>query len=341
MSKTGVLLVNLGTPDEPSTPALRRYLREFLMDGRVIDIPAFPRFLLVNGIIAPFRAPKIVKEYKKLWTENGSPLLVYGKEVKKKLQEKLGNHYLVELGMRYQSPDIEGALKKLKQNKVEDLIIVSMFPQYASATSGSVAQKVMEIIKDWNVIPNIRFINKYHTHPKLIKGFSENGSTLLKDNEYDHIIFSYHGIPERHLRRLGKDYNQCSYPGCSGSCAEGLKENSYCYRSACFETSNLIAEELKLKSEDYTVCFQSRLGKDPWIQPYTEDVVNDLAKKGVKRVLAFSPAFVADCLETTLEVGEQYKEQFLEEGGEIWDLVPSLNSSEPWIECLEDLVRSS
>lgn len=338
MSKIGVLLVNLGTPDAPTTSALRRYLKEFLMDGRVIDIPVVPRTLLVKGIIAPFRAPKVVKEYKKLWTDNGSPLLVYGKSVCLKLQEKLGNDYLVALGMRYQNPSIHSALNTLKTAKVTELIVVSMFPQYASATSGSVAQKVMEDVKDWHVIPNIRFINKYHTHPLLIQAFAHNAKKLLESKEYDHVVMSYHGIPERHLRKFGADYNGCSYPGCKDSCAMGKEENQYCYRSACFETSNLIAKELGLTAEQFTVCFQSRLGKDPWIQPYTEDVVNNLAHKGVKKVLAFSPAFVADCLETTLEVGEQYKEQFLEEGGEEWDLVPSLNDGDIWIACLEDLV---
>jgi ferrochelatase len=340
MAKKGILLVNLGTPDAPNTPALRKYLRQFLMDGRVIDIPFLGRWILVNLIIAPLRAPKIVKEYKKLWTEQGSPLLVYGRSVRHLLQEKLGDQYAVELGMRYQSPSIESALLALKQEKVSSIKVISLFPQYASATVGSVAEEVMDIIKQWHVIPDLSFVNHYHTHPKFIEAFAANGEPLLQKNHYDQVIFSYHGIPERHLRKFGKDFNQCTYPDCKNSCAQGLDEDEYCYRSACFKTSSLIAKKLGLKEDQYSVCFQSRLGKDPWIQPYTEDVVNELAHSGKKKVLAFSPAFVADCLETTLEVGEEYKEQFLEEGGEQWDLVPSLNDGEKWIECLEDLVKN-
>ncbi|HHP7240318.1 MAG TPA: ferrochelatase [Cyclobacteriaceae bacterium] len=336
----GILLVNLGTPNSYQVKDLRKYLREFLMDGRVIDIPAFPRWLLVNLIIAPFRAPKVAKEYKKLWTENGSPLFYYGRQVKKKLQERLGSECHVELAMRYQNPSIAEGLQMLKDKKVKSIRVVSLFPQYASATTGSVSDKVMEIVRTWQVIPSVAFVNQYHDHPKFIQAFVENGKKHLENNKYDHVIFSYHGLPERHLRKLGKDYNHCSYPDCKASCAEGKPENDYCYRSACFQTSNLIAEQLGLKTEEYTVCFQSRLGKDPWIQPYTEDVVNDLNKHGKKKVLAYSPAFVADCLETTLEVGEQYKEQFMEGGGEEWQLVESLNESETWIDCLEDLVRS-
>jgi ferrochelatase len=339
MRKKGVLLVNLGTPDKPTTGAVRKYLREFLMDGRVIDIPFFGRWLLVNLIIAPFRAPKVVKEYKKLWTENGSPLMFYGYRVKELLQEKLGGDFYVELAMRYQNPSIARALESMKAQKITDLTLIPLFPQYASATSGSVIDKVMSELRTWHVIPDLRVVSHYHTQPKMIRAFADNARKYLEKEKYDHIVFSYHGLPERHLKKMGADYNQCEFPGCSETCARGVDENRYCYRSACFETSGLIARELGIPENDYSVCFQSRLGKDPWIQPYTEDVVDQLNEKGLKRVLAFSPAFVSDCLETTLEVGEQYKEQFLEGGGEKWQLVESLNELPGWIECLEDLVK--
>lgn len=335
--KTGVLLVNLGTPDSPSTKDVRKYLREFLMDERVIDIPFIPRFLLVNGIIATFRAPKSAKEYAKLWEERGSPLKFYGFDVRDMLQEALGEDYVVALGMRYQSPSIKEALEEIRVQNVSRLIVLPLFPQYASATTGSVSQKVNEIVNDWQLIPSITHINQFMEHPKFIEAFAARGQKMLDEKEYDHVIFSYHGLPERQIRK-GSVGDQCKL----GSCCESFNErNRYCYRAQCFLTSRLLAEKLNLPKEKYTTTFQSRLGKDPWIQPYTDDVLKTLPERGAKKVMAYSPAFVADCLETTLEVGEEFKEEFIEAGGEEWDLVPSLNDSKLWIDCLKDLVEAN
>lgn len=334
--KTGVLLVNLGTPDSPSTPDVRKYLREFLMDGRVIDIPLIPRFLLVNGIIAPFRGPKSAKEYVKLWEERGSPLKFYGYDVRDMLQHRLGKNYHVALGMRYQSPSISEALEELKTELVGEIIVIPLFPQYASATTGSVVEKVNDIVNQWQIIPSIRFINQFMDHPKFIEAFASNGRAMMDKNDYDHVIFSYHGIPERHIRK-GSVGDQCKL----GNCCQAFHEkNRYCYRAQCFFTTRLLAKALDLQEGTFTTTFQSRLGKDPWIQPYTDQYLKELPKQGKKKVLVFSPAFIADCLETTLEVGEEFKEEFEEAGGEVWDLVPSLNDSEIWVECLEDLVQS-
>ncbi len=333
--KKGVLLVNLGTPDSPRVKDVRKYLREFLSDKRVIDIPRVLRWMLVNLIIAPFRASKSAKEYKKLWTENGSPLYHYGKRVKQLLQKELGDEYLVALGMRYQNPRIQSSLEELNNENVSEITVVSLFPQYASATSGSVADKVMEIVKGWQVIPNIKFVLSYHSHPLFIKAFAEKGKKRLDEKKYDHVIFSYHGLPERQIIKAATSYC-CQLK--NETCSSNPAMNHYCYRSACFETSQLLALELDLSEKDYTVCFQSRLGKDPWIKPYTEDVLKELVKKNKKRILAFSPAFISDCLETTIEVGEEYKEDFIEAGGEEWDLVESLNDSSVWIKCLQELV---
>lgn len=332
---TGVVIVNQGTTDSPATSDVRKYLRQFLMDGRIIDIPVIPRFLLVNGIIAPFRAPKSAKEYKKLWIDRGSPLKAYGEDVRDMLQESLGDHYKVVLGMRYQSPSIDEALHELKSLNVERIIVIPLFPQYASATTGSVSAKVNEIVSKWQIIPSITHINQFLEHPKFIEAWVENGKAMLEKKDYDHIIFSYHGVPERHIRK-GSVGNQCQL----GSCCEAFHErNRYCYRAQCFHTTRLLAKALGLKKDEYTTTFQSRLGKDPWVQPYTDKVLEELPAKGIKKVLAFSPAFIADCLETTLEVGEEFKEEFLEAGGEVWDLVPSLNDSPTWVACLEDLVK--
>jgi protoporphyrin/coproporphyrin ferrochelatase len=333
---TGVLIVNLGTPDSPSVPDVRKYLREFLMDGRVIDIPYVNRFLLVNCIIAPFRAPKSAKVYKEVWTERGSPLKFYSEDLEGLLQNQLGPEYLVSLGMRYQSPSIATALDKLKNKGLERIIVVPLFPQYASATTGSVHDKVMELVRGWQIIPEMVYINSFFDHPLFIKAFTELGKRYMAEDQYDHIIFSYHGLPERQIRK-----GDCTNTCLSDTCCNSLHAmNRSCYRAQCFATSRLLAENLGLKPEDYTVCFQSRLGKDPWIQPYTEDVIIELCQKGKKRVLAFSPAFVADCLETTIEIGEEYKEVFEEKGGEHWKLVESLNVSPLWVDTLEDLVRN-
>ncbi|MEH0156290.1 ferrochelatase [Limibacter armeniacum] len=337
MAKKGILIVNLGTPDSPETPDVRKYLREFLMDGRVIDIDGWKRWMLVNLIIAPFRAPKSSKEYKKVWTKEGSPLLIYGEKVLAMLKQELGDEYHVALGMRYQSPSIERALEELKAAKVKDITVIPLFPQYASATSGSVADKVMEIVRGWQIIPDIKFVQHFHRHPLFIKTFAEIGKKYLEKEQYDQVVFSYHGLPERQIIKAATE-SCCKLQDTSCSC--NAEANTYCYRSACFETSRLLAAELGLSEDQYTVCFQSRLGKDPWIQPYTEDVVKQLAQEGKKRVLAFCPAFVADCLETVIEVGEEYKEQFEEEGGEHWQMVESLNDHPQWVECLVDLAKN-
>ena len=335
MNKKGLLLVNLGTPDDPSVKSVRKYLREFLMDKRVIDIPFIPRWLLVNLIIAPFRGPKSAAEYQKLWEDRGSPLKFYGEDLRNEVQKKLGAEYAVTLAMRYQSPSIEKGLMELMSQNVDSIKVIPLFPQYASATTGSVIDKVMELTRKWQIIPKIDFVSQFHTNDKLIETIQDQAKSLIDENNYEHFVFSYHGLPERQIYKSG--IKKCELGECCNQC-QG--ENIFCYRAQCFDTTRLIANKLNLAEGSFTTAFQSRLGKDPWIQPYTEDLVQDLAKKGVKNVLAFSPAFVADCLETTLEVGETYKEEFLEAGGVRWDLVPSLNVHPRWVECICDLARN-
>lgn len=335
--KTGVLLVNLGTPDSTSTGDVRKYLREFLMDGRVIDIPFIPRWMLVNLIIAPFRAPKSAAEYRKLWTDRGSPLLFHTVDLKEKLVEKLdSSEYVVSMGMRYQSPSIESALEELMKKKVKKIIVVPLFPQYASATNGSVIDRVMEIARGWQIIPEITFVSNFIDHPLFLKAWKELGQEMMEKKKYERFLFSYHGLPERQIKKGSVD-NYCQLGAC---CNKYSSSNQFCYRAQCFQTTRMIAAELGLPEDKVDTCFQSRLGKDPWVQPYTEDMIKKLSSEGVKNVLVFSPAFVADCLETTVEVGQEYKEQFEEQGGDHWDLVPSLNSEDTWVDCLVDLVHS-
>ncbi len=333
--KTGVLLVNLGTPDSPSVPDVRKYLVEFLLDKRVIDIPAVQRYLLVRGIIAPFRAPKSAKLYQQIWTKEGSPLLVYSERLKVKLQNKLGDNYLVELAMRYQQPSIQSGLEKLKSANCGRLIIVPLFPQYASASNGSVIDKVMQITKDWFAIPDIHFTGSFHNHPLFIKAFVENGKTHQPEN-YDHILFSFHGLPERQITKTVPQ-NNCLTSHC---CDQLHEKNQLCYRAQCFDTARLIASQLNIPPDKFTVCFQSRLGKTPWIRPYSDQVIDALAAKGIKKILAFSPAFVADCLETIYEIGVEYNGSFKLTGGEKITLVESLNDGDLFVECLEEMVVS-
>lgn len=327
--------MNLGTPDSTATGDVRKYLREFLSDKRVIDIPAIPRWMLVNLIIAPFRAPKSAKEYRKLFDERGSPLKYYTEDLVQPLQDLIGEEYKVVYAMRYQSPSIQAGLDALNAEHVESIHVIPLFPQYASATTGSIIDKVMEITKDWQIIPEIKFTSQFLDNELFQDVIVKNGKKWMEANEYDHFIFSYHGLPERQIRK-GSVGDQCKLGSC---CDEFHDKNRFCYRAQCFQTTRLVAKKLGLSEDQYTVCFQSRLGRDPWIKPYTEDTLEHLAKEGKTKVLAFSPAFVSDCLETTIEVGEEYKEKFEEVGGEKWDLVASLNDDPMWVEALAQIVR--
>ena len=332
--KTGVLLVNLGTPDSMKTEDVRRYLREFLMDKRVVDYPLALRWILVNLIIAPFRAPNSAKEYRKLWEERGSPLKFYSEDMRDLLQTALPREYSVKLAMRYQQPSIQSALQAFQDELVSEIICIPLFPQYASASSGSVIDKVMEITKDWQTIPSIRFVSNFTDHPLFLEAHVARAREQMQHQTFDHVLFSYHGIPVSQIMK-GSQKNYCKV----GSCCEAYHaKNQLCYRAQCFQTSRLLAEKLNISKENYSVSFQSRLGPVPWIQPYTDKVLVELAEKGIKKVLVFSPAFVADCLETTIEVGETYQEAFKEAGGEVWQLVESLNDHPLWIACLRDLV---
>ena len=337
MSKKGILLVNLGTPDSPKTADVRKYLDEFLMDPRVIDINPVSRALLVKGIIVPFRSPKSAKLYRAIWgDETGSPLLHYSKLQHLALQQRLGDEYLVELAMRYQSPSIASALDRLKAALVSEIQVIPLFPQYASASTGSVHDKVMEIVKDWQTIPNISFINSFHDNALMIETFANTGKKY-KPETYDHILFSFHGLPQRQLQKCDHTGSYClKVEGCCNTLNDA---NKFCYSAQSHDTARLIAEKLGLTKDRYTICFQSRLGSDPWVQPYTSEVVARLAKEGKKRLLVFCPAFVADCLETVYEVTVEYGEEFKALGGEHVQLVESLNDSPLWIDALEGMVR--
>ncbi|MFI5204970.1 MAG: ferrochelatase, partial [Flavobacteriales bacterium] len=279
--RTGVLLINLGTPLSPSVAHVRRYLREFLNDPRVIDINPIGRFFLVNGIIVPFRSPKTSKLYQRLWTENGSPLLHYGKLLTEKVQQSLPKDFYVELAMRYQEPSIESALTKLKAQKIEKLVIVPLFPQYASSSTGSTIDRVMTLLRWWYTIPEVKIISQFPTHPLFIDAFVEN-IKRFDIASYDKILFSYHGLPERQVDKVYDDGKPCSDHACD---TEWNDENRFCYKAACYATTRALAEKLGLNKDKYEVMFQSRLGRAEWIKPYAEPRIRELPKQGIKKVL--------------------------------------------------------
>jgi len=336
MNKIGVLLVNLGTPDSPKTSDVRKYLKEFLLDPRVIDIPWLSRQLLVRGIIAPFRSVSSAKLYKELWTEEGSPLKVYGEVLTEKVQKSLGDDYEVVLAMRYQSPSIESGLQQLKDKKVSSIIILPLFPQYASASTGSVHAEVMRLLSKEQVTLPVKFINSYADHPMMIDAFVERGKEHNIE-DYDHVVFSFHGLPVRQLQKA----DTCNHCQKVENCCQVYSEkNQFCYSAQCHVTAYAIADKLGLTKDQYSICFQSRLGKEPWIEPYTPDILKEQAAAGSKSLLVFCPAFIADCLETTIEVGVEYHEEFEELGGEKVQLVEGLNDSPLWVETVTDLVKN-
>ncbi len=332
-TKKGILLVNLGTPNSPKASDVRKYLNEFLSDPRVIDINAIARFMLLKIIILPIRPKRVSKLYEKIWLKDGSPLLVYGKQVREKLQEKLGDEYHVELAMRYGNPSLESALNKFKGNAYDSIKVVPLFPQYASASTASVIEKVMSIVKSWQVIPSIDFKSYFYNDENYLNACAEIGKKYLTE-KYDHILFSFHGIPERQIK-AGDEANYCQF----GACCETITEkNKLCYRAQCFQTAYKIAEKLNIDKKDFTISFQSRLGRTPWIKPYTDFIIKEMSDKGYKKLLVFAPSFVSDCLETSYEISVEYDELFKKYGGEKVQLVESLNNSDVWISALEKML---
>jgi ferrochelatase len=339
IKKTGILLVNLGTPDSPSNSDVFKYLNEFLTDGRVIDYPWLARQLLVRGIIVPARYRNSAKTYREIWDKDrGSPLLYHTQDLTDKVRATLDpQKYVVAFAMRYQNPSLESELEKFRLQQVDKIVVLPLFPQYSSACNGSVIQKVQEITSKWLTIPDLKFIHHFYDNDLFIEAFAAQGRKYNFD-DYDHILFSYHGLPARHLKNGDVTGKHCLQN--KDCCATITEINQHCYRAQCFATTQLIAEKLGLSKEKFTVTFQSRLGKEVWLEPYTVEVIPQLAKAGKKKLLVFSPAFVADCLETLYEIREEYLELFEEHGGESITLVESLNSEDKWVEAVCELVTA-
>ena len=332
--RTGILLANLGTPHLPTRKHVHQYLTEFLTDKRVVDLPWLWKNLLVRFFIIPRRYKQSTEYYKKIWTEEGSPLLVYGEKIRALLQMRMGPAFRVELGMRYQMPSIKSALADLLNNRLEEIIVLPLFPQYASATTGSIHECIMQELKVQLHIPKITFINNFAADPGFIAAFRAVAEGF-DISSYDHILFSFHGLPQRQIKKMDSKNSCLKSKDC---CLQLTSRNHFCYSAQCFATAHSISDSLKLPRDKYSISFQSRLGKEAWLEPYTNERIKELAKTGQKKILVFCPSFVCDCLETTYEIGVEYAQEFRQAGGHILDLVPGLNDHPKWIDALEKLV---
>ncbi len=337
MARWGLMLVNLGTPDSTSVPDVRRYLREFLSDPRVIDMNPVGRWFLLNLIILPRRPKQSAEAYRTIWTDAGSPLLVHSRDVADKVQARLGDSVLVTLAMRYQNPSIRAALDRFAAEGIDEIVVLPLFPQYASATTGSVVEKVMaEAKKEWNT-PYLQFIPAFFEHSGFIEPMAAIAKGHLDEFQPDHLLMSFHGLPIRHLHKSEPAGGSLCLV--SSDCCDSIRrENRNCYRAQCFATARAVAASIGLDSAQYGVAFQSRLGKDPWIPPFTDGEIERLARAGTKRLSVMCPAFTADCLETIEEIGDRARESFLQAGGEAFQLIPCLNSDDRWADGIVEIL---
>ena len=328
---TGLLLVNLGTPDAPTPAAVRRYLREFLGDPRVLDLNALGRALLLNLVILPTRPARSAHAYASIWdSERGSPLMFHSQDLAAAVAAQLGPAWHVELAMRYGQPSIGVALHSFAEQGVERIIVFPLFPQYATSSTGTAVARVMELAGErWNV-PALDVVPAFHDDPGFLTAFERVARPVLAELAPDHVLFSFHGLPERQIRK--SDHGDTGCLARETCCEEG--RNPYCYRAQSFATARALASRLAIAADRYTVCFQSRLGRLPWIEPHTDQMIDRLARSGVKKLAVMCPAFVADCLETLEEIGIRAREQFRAAGGEQLVLVPSLNATAPWVDAV-------
>jgi ferrochelatase len=331
-NKTGVLLLNLGTPSSFKFGAVAKFLRQFLSDYRVIELPGLLRWLLVNIVIIPFRTSKTAAAYKKIWLKIGSPLLVNTKRLKDKLAADLGANYVVGLGMRYGEPSIQAAVQELAAAGVTKIIIMPLFPQYSSAATGSAVEQALRQVAKLKVIPKLEVKPPYFQEPHFIEALALTVRPFLRD-KFDFLLMSYHGLPEQQMQ-----HSENFVCDMSDECPTVFNKNTNCYRAQCYQTSRLLAHNLQLAEYRWGVSFQSRLGRLPWIKPYTEEVLIKLRQSGVKRLVVCCPSFVADCLETLEEIGIRAKQQWQELGGETFHLVPCLNAHEIWAKALASIV---
>jgi protoporphyrin/coproporphyrin ferrochelatase len=329
----GVLLVNLGSPDSPSVPDVRRYLREFLMDGRVLDVNWLLRFCIVHFAILPSRPKQSAHAYRSIWTPQGSPLVVISRNVQAKLREKVA--LPVELAMRYQNPPIAGAVGRLAQKGVEELLVIPLFPHYAMSSYETAVERVKEVVAELAPQMKLTVQPPCYDHPDYVAALAGSAREFLAQ-DYDHLLFSFHGLPERHLRQSDPTHGHClKSPDC---CETPNPAHATCYRAQCFKTVAAFVQLTGVPPAKYSIAFQSRLGRDPWLSPYTDLELVRLAGRGIKRLLVICPAFVSDCLETLEEIGIRGRENFLKAGGAQLELIPCLNEHPLWLAALAGMV---
>jgi protoporphyrin/coproporphyrin ferrochelatase len=326
----GVLLVNLGSPDSPKPKDVKKYLGEFLMDERVIDVPFWARTLLVKGIILNTRPKASAAAYNKIWWEEGSPLIVISERLQEKIQKQI--NIPVALAMRYGSMTIKNGLQELVDKGVDEVLLIPLYPQFAMATTETITVLAEEERKAH--FPNLKIesLSAFYNKEDYIDVLTNSIQESLKEKSYEHLLFSYHGVPERHIRKRDITKSHCKIDG--SCCSTPSKAHEFCYRHQCYEVTRLVAKKLQLKNNSYSTSFQSRLGFDPWLQPYTDRTIERLGNKGVKNMAIVTPAFVSDCLETLEEIAMEGEDIFCEVGGKEFTTIPCLNDNENWVALL-------
>ena len=332
----GALLINLGSPNSTSVKDVRDYLDEFLMDEYVIDKPYFFRALLVKGIILNTRPKKSAAAYKKIWWDEGSPLIVLSEILHQHVKKQVD--IPVELAMRYGKPSLKSGIQKLVDQGVTEIYLVPLYPQFAMASTETILALANKLVKKYFPQVTLSDLPAFYNRPDYIEALSESIQKSLDVSKPEHLLFSYHGLPERHIKKSDVTKSHCKLDG--SCCNTPSPAHEFCYRHQCYETTKLVAEKLNLKKDFYSVSFQSRLGRDPWIKPYTDFVIDDFAKDGLKKLAVVTPAFVSDCLETLEEIGMEAKESFIENGGEEFTAIPCLNEDEKWIQTLSSWINS-
>ena len=335
MSKQGVILLNLGSPDSTSTPDVRNYLKEFLMDGRVLDIPFLIRWLIVHCFILPRRPQQSAEAYQSVWTDNGSPLIVTSLKQQKALQAKLD--IPVALGMRYGNPSTEAAIDELINKGVDDLFIIPLYPHYAMSSYETAGVYLNKILKKKKVSMRTRLLPPFYKDDTYISALVDSAKPYLENSDFDRLIFSFHGIPERHILKGDPSKSHCLKS--EDCCQKCNPAQATCYRHQCTQTVQAFVDKMGLPKEKYFLSFQSRLGRDPWLQPYTDKTIEKHAEDGYKKIKVICPAFTTDCLETLEEIAMEGKEIFEEAGGEHFEHIPCLNENESFIEFLAGKVR--
>lgn len=332
----GALLVNLGSPDSTSPKDVKKYLDQFLMDERVIDVPYWLRTFIVRGIILNTRPKKSAAAYKKIWWEEGSPLIV----LSERLQAKVGSHtdLPVELAMRYGKPSLESGIDKLVSQGVDEILLLPLYPQFAMATTETIVVLANQIIAEKYPNVSLTDVPAFYKEDAYINVLSKSIDEYISKDDDTHLLFSYHGVPERHIRKSDITKSHCKIDG--SCCNSPSKAHEFCYRHQCYETTKLVAEKLDLKEGSYSTSFQSRLGVDPWLQPYTDQTIASMPEKDIKNLKVVTPAFVSDCLETLEEIGMEAKESFEENGGNEFSVIPCLNDRDDWAQVLATWINN-